>query len=312
MKDKRKAGRPKKVVDGCSSQQFRRISERSRKIVFNDDSFNVNLDELLFQRPPLLNIVNQNKQFHKEIDQYEEESVRNDELDEVDYDIDNNNYNMDYNLEEGNLNNVIVNDEEEEDDDDVIKRLQLILDKNLNFQNKIKNLNDMKIENLQDFIVASIIENGKLQVKATNIDDSLCGIDMIIPNTKITVGSFANSMNEFICSTNLSEDNIIKLLKIIQDHFPFSKIPLKETVYGNWKSMLSDYEQKNITILEYDVCPNGCIVYSGQYLNDWYCKNCNAKRFTNCKYCTNSFNNYSYQCSHNSRIPLKKLQSNTL
>ena len=126
MKDKRKPGRPKKVVDGCSSQQFRRISERSRKIIFNDDSFNVNLDELLFQRPPLLNIENQNKQFHEEIDQYEEESVRNDisdELDEVDYDIDNNNY-MDYNLEEGNLNNVIANDEEEEDDDMVCKKIK--------------------------------------------------------------------------------------------------------------------------------------------------------------------------------------------
>ena len=45
------AGRPKKV-DGCSSPQFLRISEMSKKIVFNDDSFKVSLDELLFQQPP--------------------------------------------------------------------------------------------------------------------------------------------------------------------------------------------------------------------------------------------------------------------
>jgi len=50
----------------------------------------------------------------------------------------------------------------------------------------------------RSYVVASIIENGKLPVKATNVGDSLCGIDMIISNTEITVGSFANSMNEFI------------------------------------------------------------------------------------------------------------------
>ena len=92
---------------------------------------------------------------------------------------------------------------------------------------------------------------------------------------------------------------------------------MKETVYGNWKSALSDYEQKNVAILEYDGCPNGCIVYSGEYLNDWYCKNCNAKRFTNCKYCSNSFNvliinyqcsHFNYQCSHNIRIHLKEIK----
>jgi len=48
---------------------------------------------------------------------------------------------MDYNLEDENLNNVIVNEEEEEEEDDVvIKKLQLIMDTNFKFQNKIKNL----------------------------------------------------------------------------------------------------------------------------------------------------------------------------
>jgi hypothetical protein len=98
------------------------------------------------------------------------------------------------------------------------------------------------------------------------------------------------------------------LLKIIQDHFPFSNIPLKQTNFGNWKSTLSDYEKINIAILEVDVCPNSCMVFNGKFLNDWYCKNCNAKRFTNCKYCSNSFNSYQYECSHNTRIPLKKLK----
>ena len=50
------------------------------------------------------------------------------------------------------------------------------------------------------------------------------------------------------------------------------------------------------------------MVFTGQYLNDWYCKNCNAKRFTNCKYCSKSFNSYQYECPHNTRIPFKKLK----
>ena len=58
---------------------------------------------------------------------------------------------MDYNLEDENLNNVIVNEEEEEDDV-VIKKLQLIMDTNFKFQNKIKNLHDIKIENLEDLM----------------------------------------------------------------------------------------------------------------------------------------------------------------
>ena len=166
----------------------------------------------------------------------------------------------------------------------------------------------MKINNLQEIIDHKIIENGKNEIKAINANESLCGIEVIHPNKSITVGSFAENMLEFISSTNLGEDNVTKLLKIIQDHFPFSNIPLKQTSFGNWKSTLCDYEKINIAILEVDVCPNNCMVFTGQYLNDWYCKNCNAKRFTNCKYCSKSFNSYQYECPHNTRIPFKKLK----
>ena len=82
----------------------------------------------------------------------------------------------------------------------------------------------MKINNLQEIIDHKIIENGKNEIKAINANESLCGIEVIHPNKSITVGSFAENMLEFISSTNLGEDNVTKLLKIIQDHFPFSNI----------------------------------------------------------------------------------------
>ena len=136
------------------------------------------------------------------------------------------------NFEDENFNDDVIEEVNGEGEDEVNK-LQFILDKNLKFANKIKSLNEMKFDNLQVLIDAKIIENGKNELKASNANDSLCGIDMINPDTKITVGSFAESMLEFVCSTNLGEENVTKLLKIIKDYFPFSHIPLKQTNFGN-------------------------------------------------------------------------------
>ena len=68
MNEKRKPGRPKKVANGCSGQQYRRIQEISEKIIFNDDSFNVNLDDLLVsQKSPLLNKAYQINQYNDDL-----------------------------------------------------------------------------------------------------------------------------------------------------------------------------------------------------------------------------------------------------
>jgi hypothetical protein len=75
MNGKRKAG-SKKVLVGCSGQEYRRIKERTEQIIFNDDSFNVNLDDLVSQKPPLLNITNQINQYNEEIDQYDQRLLR--------------------------------------------------------------------------------------------------------------------------------------------------------------------------------------------------------------------------------------------
>ena len=47
--------------------------------------------------------------------------------------------------------------------EDEINKLQMILDKNLKFSNKIKSLNEMKFDNLKVIIDHKIIENGKIQ-----------------------------------------------------------------------------------------------------------------------------------------------------
>ena len=66
------------------------------------------------------------------------------------------------NFEDENFNDDVIEEVNGEGEDEMNK-LQLTLDKNLNFQNKIKILNEMKINNLQEIIDHKIIENGKIQ-----------------------------------------------------------------------------------------------------------------------------------------------------
>ena len=176
MHGKRKAGRPKKVLVGCSGQEYRRIKERTEQIIFNDDCFNVNLDDLVSQKPPLLNQINQYKE---EIDQYEEEMVRDNNSDEEiikDYEKSDDGYYNDVminNFEDENFNDDVIEEVNGEGEDEVNK-LQFILDKNLKFANKIKSLNEMKFDNLQVLIDAKIIENGKNELKASNANMIVC------------------------------------------------------------------------------------------------------------------------------------------
>jgi hypothetical protein len=87
MNNKRKVGRPKKIVEGCSAQQFRRIRERSKKIIFNDDIFNVNIDDLVPQKPSLMNLTNKINQYNDETDENEEEMIR-DNISDVQFVVD--------------------------------------------------------------------------------------------------------------------------------------------------------------------------------------------------------------------------------
>jgi hypothetical protein len=129
MNGKRKAGRPRKVLVGCSGQEYRRIKERTEHIIFNDDSFNVNLDDLVSQKPPLLNITNQINQFNEEIDQYEEEMVRDNNSDEEiikDYEKSDDGYyndNMINNFEDENFNDHVIEEVNGEGEDEMNKLL---------------------------------------------------------------------------------------------------------------------------------------------------------------------------------------------
>jgi hypothetical protein len=129
MNGKRKAGRPRKVLVGCSGQEYRRIKERTEQIIFNDDSFNVNLDDLVSQKPPLLNITNQINQFNEEIDQYEEEMVRDNNSDEEiikDYEKSDDGYyndNMINNFEDENFNDHVIEEVNGEGEDEMNKLL---------------------------------------------------------------------------------------------------------------------------------------------------------------------------------------------
>ena len=121
MNEKRKPGRPKKVANGCSGQQYRRIQEISEKIIFNDDSFNVNLDDLLVSQINAYQI----NQYNDEIDQCEEEVVRDNISDEEfikDYDkSDDGCYNDDMinNFEDENFNDDVIEEVNGEGEDEM-------------------------------------------------------------------------------------------------------------------------------------------------------------------------------------------------
>ena len=311
MNLKKKVGRPKRGLNAYSAQQFSRIKERSEKMVFNDERLKVRVEDYFIPQP------NQNRllQIDEDIDYnlVEMEEV-NDNINDWNEECeDNNNYlNNDEvgdhdNNECNNDDFYLSNNDEGYEQENEIMAIQSLLENNLKFQNKLSFLNKMKFDDLCTLIDDSICNNERNEMKATDANESLVEANTVIPDSNITIGSFAKSIIEFISTTNLGADNIIKLLLLLKDHFPFAKIPLKITSFGNYKSTLSDYEQKNIAIIEVDVCINSCIVFSGEYLNDWYCKNCNAKRYTNCKYCSSKINNYNYECSCCTRIPFKKL-----
>jgi hypothetical protein len=107
-------------------------------------------------------------------------------------------------------------------------------------------------------------------------------------------------------------DLLILLKEILPNN---SNLPLRQSKNGSHISELdSCLSQENIMrgVVNFDICPNGCVVYVGDDSLKLECpiETCKESRYTICKQCTKLFNGnatINNLCHHKGRIARKQL-----
>jgi hypothetical protein len=127
-------------------------------------------------------------------------------------------------------------------------------------------LKEMKLEEFSLTIIDPAIQKCKEKIVPSDYNDSLNGIECIIPIQSLTKGDFAKSMLNFCKTTNMNNSNIGPLFKIIHNFFPNANLPMTISKNGNIIPKLNDYETLNIPVIEFDVCINSCCVFAGNYI----------------------------------------------
>ena len=234
---------------------------------------------------------------------------RNDvDEDDIDIDIDiENSYNYDYNqcywlglTQDNQLINENISDEQIE-----IQHEQEEKDNKWNLEIMFKELDKMKL-NDEDFhtTINNCIYNCYYKQLPSDFKDSFNGDYPLLPDPTLKKIDFAERLGNFVKMVNMKESDIVNLLQILHDFYPFSKLPIKISKKGKIISKLEDYNCSKIPILEFDVCINSCVVFSGEHSTSWYCPNCNSLRFTYCKKCRYQ-GKRKYECKCIDRIPVK-------
>jgi len=106
----------------------------------------------------------------------------------------------------------------------------------------------------------------------------------------------------FISSENLYDKTVANLFGLLSDILPNCKWPIQK-VENNITVKLEDYSIEDFRNLHFDICPNYCMTYVGDFSELFKCPKCEINRYTKCKRC-----NKTDDCKHRFlRNPIRRV-----
>ncbi len=111
-------------------------------------------------------------------------------------------------------------------------------------------------------------------------------------------------INYFNSLHNLNEKTIKDLFVLLSDILPNVNWPiLKSKNCNNVQLKIDDYILEDYRTIDFDICPNFCIAYVGDYKKLFSCPQCDTYRYSTCKRCK-----ALASCNHtNDRTPLQRV-----
>jgi hypothetical protein len=157
--------------------------------------------------------------------------------------------------------------------------------------------------NIIDYTLNYLNECQKKSIRLLcNNDDS----DSKLSNeTEVTKKECAVMFSHFIASENISEKTSQNLFSLLSKLLPTVNWPISQ-INGNTYLKLDDYAGLDSRTLQFDACTNNCIVYVGCNIKSIKCQICNSDRFLTCPKC---YKNKSYEsCNHfYDRTPISRI-----
>jgi len=277
--------------------------EINERIIQNTETIESFVDDLHVEHDENLNINDVNNVNNDENinDDDDENDFYNDLGGETSYNYDYNQYYWLGLTQDNQLINENISDEQIENQHEQKEK-----DTKWDFKIMFEELDKMKLKNGDDIenTINKCIYNCYFKQLPKDFEDSFNGDYTLLPDPKLKKVDFAKRLRNFVKMVNMKESDIVELLQIFKDFYPYSKLPIKISKKGNIISKLEDYNCSKIPILEFDVCINSCVVFSGDHSTSWYCPNCNSLRFTFCKKCRYQ-GKQIYKCNCIDRIPVK-------
>ena len=273
----------------------------NERIIQNSETIESFVDDLNIEHDENLNINDVNNVIINDDDDDD------DDEDDFDIDIGETSYNYDYNqyywlglTQDNQLINENISDEQIENEHEQKEK-----DIKWDFKIMFEELDKMKLKNDDvETTINNCIYNCYYKQFPSDFKDSFNGDHPLLPDPTLKKVDFAQRLRNFVKKVNMKESDIVELLQILNDFYPYSKLPITISKKGNIISKLDDYNCSKIPIMEFDVCINSCVVFSGDYSTSWYCPNCNSLRYSFCKKCRYQ-GKQKYKCNCIDRIPVK-------
>jgi len=209
-----------------------------------------------------------------------------------DKDADNNFESNDMDMIKENMMNEILNDVENGNDEDLVE-----VDNEEEDENETDNCH-IKSYTGEFNLISLIMDNqkSKNEVHKKPRDDD----ELLIRSNPFTKGELCRALDDWTQIYNIKQPAMNELLSILNNSLPAIAWPLYTTTTGDTKSIINNYTEKDLNLLEFHICPAaGCCVFVADNAYARVCvnKDCNAKRFRKCTH-KNCEKKLYEQCNH--------------
>lgn len=129
--------------------------------------------------------------------------------------------------------------------------------------------------------------------------------DIILDQSNLSKTDVSKLIHGFSINAKLTKKCQSELLGLLNTMLPDINWP--STINANNNKVISrvaNYVQEDYRILSFDICPkpnHNCLVFIGDYANDFSCKICSSNRYSKCSKC------HLFECSHPNRVPIQRV-----
>jgi hypothetical protein len=127
-------------------------------------------------------------------------------------------------------------------------------------------------------------------------------------HTKVNL---ARDLRDFLDYHRIRPAAEAHMLSLLEEYFPLTKLPVKKTKGGNYKSVLGSYTLPGFKVFEYDICINGCMAFVGIHKETTECPHCKKLRYRSCTH-SDCLAGRVKVCNHKNRVAFKQVRYRSL